>query len=393
MNNLSLGVVFPASSARYHNRCFLESSVNPWFCSGYLNQVLPNQYSPYKDHNPSLLVYLQPVRNNIPKRMRPLSLCCHVTLLPLNWTTCFQSHRSSASPRQLLPTIVALALPHTGSISLRASRMEIIRESTTFETVDGKLKFCWKSFYVRQDGIVYYGSWNHRSSKPTDISQFKKLTTIKTNERGPKIHDTWAVASVEDCYIKAPNISDFIRPDLEDDIQRELEVCEVLRRHPHANITTYYGCRQENGRATGLCFKRYEDTLFRKVNPEWLNKNMFRASAHEHVDDSLKENFHGILEGIKHLHSLGLVHNDINPSNIMLDEHGIPVIIDFGSCRKTGESLENSGVGQTDVWHDPANDLVLEKNDLDAFEELKTWLFGSVDDAYLFHEEDRLQEC
>ncbi|CAG7944733.1 unnamed protein product [Penicillium nalgiovense] len=270
--------------------------------------------------------------------------------------------------------------------------MEIIRESTTFETVDGKLKFCWKSFYVRQDGIVYYGSWNDRSSNPTDDSQFKKSTTIEMNEIGPKNQDTWAVASEEDCYLKAPDITDFTRPDLDDDIQRELEVCEVLRGHPHPNIAIYYGCREENDRATGLCFKRYRDTLSRKVNPEYLNKTMFRASAREQVDDSLKENFHGILEGIKHLHSLGLVHNDIKQSNIMLGERGIPVIIDFGSCRKTGESLETSGVGQTDGWHDSENDLVLEKNDLDAFEELKAWLLGSVDDVYLFHE-DRLEEC
>ncbi|CAG8902546.1 unnamed protein product [Penicillium egyptiacum] len=148
----------------------------------------------------------------------------------------------------------------------------------------------------------------------------------------------------------------------------------------------------ENGRATGLCFKRYKDNLFWRVNPEYLNKNMFRASGRERVDDSIKQDFLGILERIKHLHSLGLVHNDIKPANITLDEHGVPVIIDFGSCRKTGESLETSRVGQTDGWHDPANGLVLEKNDLDAFEELKTWLFGSVDDAYLFHEEDQLKE-
>ncbi|KAI2714272.1 hypothetical protein CBS147354_7441 [Penicillium roqueforti] len=271
--------------------------------------------------------------------------------------------------------------------------MEIIRESTSFETLDGRVMYCCKNFVVRQDGILYYGSWNDRSSKPTDISQFNDLRTITTNDRGPKMQDTWAVASEEDCYLKTPGVVDFLYSKLEDDIQCELKVGEVLRRHPHPNIATYYGCREENGRATGLCFKRYKESLTEKVNPGYLNKNMFRASGREQVDDSLRENFHGILEGIKHLHSLGLVHNDINPFNIMLDEHGVPVIIDFGSCRKTGESLNNSRVGQTDGWHDSKNKLVLEKNDLDAFEELKTWLFGSVDDEYLFHEEYQFEEC
>lgn len=130
------------------------------------------------------------------------------------------------------------------------------------------------------------------------------------------------MASQEDCYRKAPGLTYFLYSELEADIQRELEVCEVLRRHTHPNLTTYYGCREENGRATGICFKRYKETLSGKVNPRYLNKNRFRASGHEQVDHSLRENFYGILEGIKDLHSPGLVHNDINPSNIMLDEIG-----------------------------------------------------------------------
>ncbi|KGO42782.1 hypothetical protein PEX1_084530 [Penicillium expansum] len=198
--------------------------------------------------------------------------------------------------------------------------------------------------------------------------------------QGPKVQETWAVASEKDYYLKAPGLTDFLYSELEDGIQRELEVCEVLRRHPRPNIATYYGCRGENGRATGICFKRYKETLSGKVNREYLNKNKFRASGLEHVDDSLKENLRGVLAGINHLHSLGLVNNDINPSNIMLDEDGVPVIVDFGSCRKTRVSLENSAVRQTNGWYDPENRLFLEKNDLDAFEELKTWLFGSVDD-------------
>jgi len=40
----------------------------------------------------------------------------------------------------------------------------------------------------------------------------------------------------------------------------------------------------------------------------------------------------GILEGLLFLHTLGFVHNDINLTNIMLDNKGMPVIIDFDSC-------------------------------------------------------------
>lgn len=99
--------------------------------------------------------------------------------------------------------------------------MEIIRESEIVETVDGKLKF-WKNFVIRQDRIVSYGTWNDRSSKPTDMGSLRR--TINTNERGPKVQETRAVASQEDCYLKAPRLTDLMFSELEDDIQRDLEV-------------------------------------------------------------------------------------------------------------------------------------------------------------------------
>lgn len=89
-----------------------------------------------------------------------------------------------------------------------------------------------------------------------------------------------------------------------------------------------------------------------------------------------------ILAAIKHLHSLGMVHNDINPANIMLDEDGTLILIDFDSCRYIGESLGNTGTKRT--RHDPTVDISLEKNDLDAFEDLQVWLCGSVDEEFIF---------
>lgn len=46
----------------------------------------------------------------------------------------------------------------------------------------------------------------------------------------------------------------------------------------------------------------------------------------------------GIEDGVQHLHGLGLIHNDLNPSNIMMDG-GNAVIIDFDSCKVEGARL------------------------------------------------------
>jgi len=56
--------------------------------------------------------------------------------------------------------------------------------------------------------------------------------------------------------------------------------------------------------------------------------------------------FCGIEAGVNHLHSLGIIHNDINPTNVMMVGSGDemePVIIDFDSCRPEGKELGPKG--------------------------------------------------
>ena len=47
---------------------------------------------------------------------------------------------------------------------------------------------------------------------------------------------------------------------------------------------------------------------------------------------------------MRHLHSLGFIHNDINIANVMfLDDDDVPIIIDFNSCGKEGEERDMKG--------------------------------------------------
>lgn len=62
----------------------------------------------------------------------------------------------------------------------------------------------------------------------------------------------------------------------------------------------------------------------------------------------------------------------------MLDEGDTPIIIDFGSCRANGESLE--GVGRTYEWYDHEVKTASASNDLDALAKMEAWMFGKVDD-------------
>jgi serine/threonine protein kinase len=106
----------------------------------------------------------------------------------------------------------------------------------------------------------------------------------------------------------------------------------VLRRHPHPSIARYHGCVIDgHRRISGLCFARYARTL--------------RAAA----EDAAWRRRHGdscraaIESGVRHLHGLVLVHNDLSPDNVMLDADDRPVIIDFDSCQRVGDNIGPKG--------------------------------------------------
>jgi serine/threonine protein kinase len=102
-------------------------------------------------------------------------------------------------------------------------------------------------------------------------------------------------------------------------------------------VATYLGCKALDNRLDGICFELYPRNLMHTVNPNSLNKKDLlenRKCSAEAAEQYLL----GIEAGIKHLHALGYVHNDINPMNVMISEHNTPVIIDFDSCVKVGQN-------------------------------------------------------
>lgn len=263
--------------------------------------------------------------------------------------------------------------------------MEIIQSAEAFTVVGHKLKFDCVKGIVRHNDSVYFGKRRDRRRSPLGLSELYDVKRVETEDRGPKVQPSWTVVSDQSCYIKAPSLFDYAgAPDLERRILREAETCEILRSHPHPHVASYYGCLETRGRVSGLCFKKYVATLAGTVNPLHLNKSAFLLSGRPLVEDAMKAQLDGILSGNQHLHSLGLVHNDITPANIMLGEDGTWVIIDFDSCRHMGEVLRDTGTKRTYGWHGPEMTISSKKNDLDALFELRTWLFGSSADQFIF---------
>lgn len=129
-----------------------------------------------------------------------------------------------------------------------------------------------------------------------------------------------------DVYVKKPRVLGYDRirnsgqPNrIAEDGIAEVEVCELLRLYPYPNVATYLGCQVSDNRISSICFAKYKITLMNAFNPRSYMKRM-SWSERQGRGDGYSRILEGIENGIRHLHSLGPVHNDINPSNIMLDK-------------------------------------------------------------------------
>lgn len=266
--------------------------------------------------------------------------------------------------------------------------MEIIQRNEVWEYVDDGLQFSYQQFIVKigEGEALYVGKMKQRCETPTDMGQLIDVQELQMHDRGPEVKSEWTVVTVEGCHVKHPKLREFVDTQLERRIAHEIDVCELLRRHPHPHLATCHGCRVTRGRVDGLCFSKYSTDLARLLSPGHLNKRAFLATGRPGVEEGMRQGLVGIRSAVAHLHSLCIVHNDIKPANIMIDDAGRFILIDFDSWRAIGASLTTGGTGKgsTYGWHDAAVTVATEKMDLDAVAEVETWLFGASEDDFMF---------
>ena len=175
-----------------------------------------------------------------------------------------------------------------------------------------------------------------RSSKELDMSLFRGIWKPSLSEVPPSL--------LADAYIKTPSLLDEQTKDFRpgDHLVFEAEILEFIKgKGGHSNVCEFYGCVREGSFVTGLALKKYPRSLgdlMKESKPEID----YRRKLHD-----------GILDGIKFIHDLGLVHNDLNPNNIMIDEDGRAVIIDFDTYSRVGDnSAERCGTFPWSRYYD-----------------------------------------
>ncbi|OAA63287.1 Protein kinase-like domain protein [Niveomyces insectorum RCEF 264] len=243
--------------------------------------------------------------------------------------------------------------------------MEILENNEAFVLKDGDLVFDHTKLILRSGSDFFLGRSPLRNDPCTINVENLDLQRIPTESIWPAMEARYTKAPEPpppECFIKRPSLMYFgDTPAASKPAQQlldELEACEILRLHPHPNIAQYFGCISQDDKITGLCFRRYPMTLAERLRDKSASIDKARC-------------LRGVRDGLKHMHGLGLVHNDINPSNIMLDG-STPIIIDFDSCKKQGEKLGlKSG---TREWTKEAAEYALSENDDHSLAKLEEFL-------------------
>jgi len=212
--------------------------------------------------------------------------------------------------------------------------MEVCQQSPAFVEKHGDIVFSHTKYILREGNQYYYAITSGRCPATFNVGLHEPdIAPIPASQIWPSFPKQFRRAPEplpRDCFVKRPSLLYY--GDTEKDsndvgslLLNEAEVCEILGASPNPNIAQYLGCLVEDDRIVGLCFVKYGMNLTERVTKD---------SRPFDADLILR----GIQEGIQHLHSLGLIHCDLNPANIVMDGD-TPVIVDFDSCRCNGEKL------------------------------------------------------
>ncbi|KAF2796415.1 hypothetical protein K505DRAFT_415748 [Melanomma pulvis-pyrius CBS 109.77] len=219
--------------------------------------------------------------------------------------------------------------------------------------------------YVDKEDTAWFGRVPGVRKYDLTVEDLKRELRRIPDEKIYPLHTWMSVVSEADrknFFIKRPKIScadnDYEIKLVPRILYEEAEILEFLKQNHHPNIIRYYGCTVNRGRITGLALERHQVIL------------QYRYEDVPH-DLDIAACMNGIRAGVRHLHSLGLAHNDLNPTNIALDRNDNPIILDFGSCKKFGEELLSGG---TYGWIDEDYSTSARRHDETAMDKIEAWL-------------------
>ncbi|KAJ5289591.1 uncharacterized protein N7443_009844 [Penicillium atrosanguineum] len=153
-----------------------------------------------------------------------------------------------------------------------------------------------------------------------------------------------------------------------------VEPCELLRKNPHPNIATFTAVKRPTDEFLGYASN--------DITPHYWELVAFFSTVRKLVKENM--NLSEILAAIKHLHKLGVVHNDINSGLSCFKRTFRSFLLILRAVNILGSHCESPKRKLPISGKDPSVEISVEKTDLDAFKYLQIWLDGSMNEDFFF---------
>jgi eukaryotic-like serine/threonine-protein kinase len=155
------------------------------------------------------------------------------------------------------------------------------------------------------------------------------------------------IFKVRHIHLNELRVIKIMRPNVASDdqgLQRFLQEARTSTMIKHKNLAMLYDFAQLEDGSYYMVWEFIDGTNIQK----WIAQNGAMPSRLT-VEISIQA-----LQGLEHLHQMGLIHRDISPENIMLsqDHHGklLVKVIDFGIAKQLAEGEGGQGLTQTGMF-------------------------------------------
>lgn len=127
-------------------------------------------------------------------------------------------------------------------------------------------------------------------------------------------------------------------------LQRFLREAQITAQLAHPNVIPCYGLESTGENAPAFVMKLIEGATFKEYVAECLEVKGTGDWDHDrHGLKARVEHFVKVCDAVAYSHQRGVIHRDLKPANLMLGDHNVVYVMDWGIARVIGE-VEEAGL-------------------------------------------------
>ena len=235
---------------------------------------------------------------------------------------------------------------------LKSQEMMILKNNRKMNMLEAQIKKPSKNaedvFKMYRDQLLCRGEKKMRSGKAVNMFSMQSIRIEKNLGKGAfgEVYkavvdeDRFGLTIKKEVALKQLAIEDDTMETMLQDFINEIDNLQSCGNH--INVVQFYGVAWDTENFPFIVLEFCGEGDLAGFLKDYVGQSLEDRTLLDIAIDSAK--------GIQHIHSLGMIHRDIKPQNILLKKHDhsqVPIakIADFGESRESDESLTMTYVG------------------------------------------------